>query len=392
MTVQGPRLRSLATLLASYFMFGLYWGVWVVVFADFLADHDLTEGQAGLLLAALSVCSILTMTLVSPRLQRLGPARTVPLGHLAMGLGAVLLAAAPGRLTILGFVVIGVGNGLLDVFVNVAGQMVETREHRPVLQFVHAAYNVGGIVGALGAGIALVAGAPFRTPLIIAAAAFGTAGVWCALSPWLRAQPAPTAPETKVSLAVFRRSRALIVPAIVVLSAFAVEGSMDIWSVIYVRDELAATAMTGAIAFALFSFSMASGRLFAGRLLFGLGYRRTIRISGIGSLAAGLAAALAPSAILAGIAFLFLGLFIASAAPAAFGLVSDIDEDPALAIAGMTTVGYSGFVVGPPVMGWLAQTAGLRATMLVIGLMSVGVFAGGILGPAPHPAETPPAR
>ena len=173
MTVQVPRLRSLSTLLASYFMFGLYWGVWVVVFADFLAEHDLSEGQAGLLLAALSICSILTMTLVSPRLQRLGPARTVPLGHLAMGLGAVLLAAAPGRLTVLGFVVIGVGNGLLDVFVNVAGQMVETREHRPVLQFVHAAYNVGGIAGALGAGIALVAGAPFQVPLALTAAAFG---------------------------------------------------------------------------------------------------------------------------------------------------------------------------------------------------------------------------
>jgi MFS family permease len=60
--------------------------------------------------------------------------------------------------------------------------------------------------------------------------------------------------------------------------------------------------------------------------------------------------------------------------------VSETDEDPALAIAGMTTVGYSGFVVGPPIMGWLAQTAGLRATMLVIGLISVGVFAGGVLG------------
>jgi MFS family permease len=44
----------------------------------------------------------------------------------------------------------------------------------------------------------------------------------------------------------------------------------------------------------------------------------------------------------------------------------------------MTTVGYSGFVVGPPIMGWLAQTGGLRATMLLIALISTGVFAGGV--------------
>lgn len=387
MTVQPARLRALSTLLGSYFMFGLYWGVWVVVFADFLADRDLTEGQAGLLLAVLSVSSIVTMTLLSPRLQRFGVARTIPLGHLTMGLGAALVSTAPDAWVPLGFVVVGIGNGLLDVFVNVGGQMVETRERRPVLQYVHAAYNVGGIAGALGSGVALATGAPFRVPLGVATAAFGAAAIWCALSPWLRAQPAPTPTETKVSLAVFARSRALIVPALVVLSAFAVEGSMDIWSVIYVREELHAAAMTGAIAFALFSLSMAIGRLFAGRLLFGMGYRRTIRISGIGSLVSGVAAALVSSATLAGIAFLFLGLFIASAAPAAFGLVADVDEDPALAIAGMTTVGYSGFVVGPPIMGWLAQTAGLRATMLVIGLLSIGVFAGGVLGRTHRPAR-----
>src|SRR4030042_22577 len=136
MAVQAPRLRSASTLLASYFVFGVYWGVWVVVFADYLADRGLSEGRAGLLLAALSVSSIVTMTLLAPRLQRLGVARTVPLGHLSMGLG--------------------------------------------------------GGAGALGAGIPLAAGAPFRVPLGVATAAFGVCAVWCALSPWLRAQPAPT--------------------------------------------------------------------------------------------------------------------------------------------------------------------------------------------------------
>src|SRR4030042_602848 len=104
MAVQAPRLRSASTLLASYFVFGVYWGVWVVVFADYLADRGLSEGRAGLLLAGLSVSSIVTMTLLAPRLQRLGVARTVPLGHLTMGIGAALLGALPDRWVIFGFV------------------------------------------------------------------------------------------------------------------------------------------------------------------------------------------------------------------------------------------------------------------------------------------------
>jgi MFS family permease len=385
MPLQPPperlELRRLAPLFASYLVFGAYWGVWVVVFADFLVDRRMTEGQAGFQLAALSVASIVTMTLVSPRLQRLHLTVTIPLGLVTMGLGAALMAGTPRALLTLPFVVLGIGNGLLDVFVNVGGQMAETRHRRPVLQFLHASYNVGGIVGALGAGLAVTTGAPFRTALFGVAAAFGAVAIWCASSAWMRAQPGPEAAETKVSVSVFRRSPALILPAIVVLSAFMVEGSMDIWSVIYVRETLQASAIAGAVAFALFSLAMAVGRLFAGRILFGLGYRRTIRVSGIGSLVAGLAAALTSSTVVAGVAFLFLGFFISAAAPAAFGMISETDEDPALAIAAMTTVGYTGFVVGPPIMGWLAQTAGMRATMLVLVSVTIGVFLGGVLGP-----------
>ncbi len=282
---------------------------------------------------------------------------------------------------------IGIGNGLLDVFVNVGAQMIEASSGRPVLQFLHASYNVGGIVGALGAGLATLGGADFRSRLSVTAVVLAVVAIWTAVSPQLRAQPGPSATETKISLSIFLRSRALILPAIVVLSAFFVEGSMDIWSVIYVRRTLEASALAGAIAFAIFSLAMAFGRITAGRVLFGLGYRTTLRVSGVGSFVAGLTAAITQSTVIAGVAFLFLGFFIASAAPAAFGMIAGTDEDPALAVAAMTTVGYSGFVVGPPLMGLLAETAGLRATMVVLVAMSLGVLAGGVFGRTEPPAE-----
>ena len=378
------RPGQIAPLFASYLALGFYWGVWVVVFADYLAAHGLTEGEAGFQLGVLAVVSILTMTLVSPRLQRLPLATTLPLGLLAMGAGALSIANLAGGWLYVAFVPLGVGNGLLDVFANVGAQGIEARTRRPVLQFLHASYSAGGLLGALGAGFARMAGLPFRAELTTAAGVCLVVAGWNAGSGWLRDQPSPAPADSNISLSVFLRSRVLIVPAIVVLAAFTVEGSMDIWSVIYLRKTLEASVAAGGIAFAAFSLAMGIGRLTAGRLLFGLGYRATMRVSGVGSLASGLAAALTHSTVIAGVAFLFLGFFIASAAPAAFGSIADTDEEPALAIAAMTTVGYSGFVVGPPIMGWLAETAGLRVTMVVLVLVSLGVAAGGIFGRNEH--------
>lgn len=378
----SPRpARGAAPLFGAYLAFGAYWGVWAVVFADFLAERVLSDGAAGLYLAALSTTSILTMTLVAPRLGRLPLTRSIPLGLVCMGVGAVLVALGPGAWLAVGFAAIGVGNGLIDVFVNVGGQAVEAGRGRPVLQYLHASYNVGGIAGALAAGFAHAAGVDHRVPVVATAAVFAAAAAWCAAAQGLPERSAGAGTGSRFSLSVFARSPALIVPAIVVLSGFMVEGSMDIWSVIYLRETLGASAVAGGIAFAVFSLAMAVGRVAAARLLFGLGYRATLRVAGLGSFAAGLVAALTQSAVVAGTAFVFLGFFIASAAPAAFGLVSETDEDPALAIAGMTTVGYSGFVIGPPIMGWLAGSVGLRATMLVLVTMALGVVVGGIVGP-----------
>ena len=82
-----------------------------------------------------------------------------------------------------------------------------------------------------------------------------------------------------------------------------------------------------------------------------------------------------------GIAFLLLGFMISAAAPAAFGLVEGSGEDAANAIAAVTTVGYTGFIWSPPLLGWVAQSFSLRAAMGVIVVATLGIIAGGWLAP-----------
>jgi MFS family permease len=389
----GEPRTSVAPLLASYLTFGQYWGVWVVIVTDFLAFHHVTEGALGVDLAALAIVSIVSMTLLSPRLQFLPLSVTIPIALCSMAIGALLVAYGTGPTLILGFMVLGVGNGLIDVYLNVAAQGIEARERRPVLQWLHASYSCGGICGALIAGVAITAGVSFRVVIGFGALALFVTAAWSAASASVRGLPRTRRTDTAVSLTVFRRSSYLILPAVIILFAFLVEGSMDVWSGAYLRTTLDTTALVAGIAFALFSAALMVGRLSAGRVLFGIGYGRTIQISGLGAFASGLAAAATHSPIVAGVAFLFLGFFISAAAPAAFGMVGREEEDPALAVAAMSTVGYSGFVVGPPVMGWLAQTGDLRLTMLSIAVCTLGVavcgFWGAIAGRVRSPGSTP---
>lgn len=195
-----------------------------------------------------------------------------------------------------------------------------------------------------------------------------------------------------MSLSAFKRDRALLATALIVLSAFFVEGSLDVWAVTYLRRTLGAGIMAGALGFAAFGVATAIGRTFAARILFGMGYKRTILVSGIGSVCAGLLAIVAPNAWVATVAYLILGFCLAAAGPAAFGSIEGGGAQAGVAIAAVTTVGYIGFVVGPPVMGWLADATGVRSTMVIITLATSGILIGGYLtrGRLPPPPEREP--
>ena len=157
---------------------------------------------------------------------------------------------------------------------------------------------------------------------------------------------------------------------------------MDTWSGLYLYDQLGATEWEAAMAFVAFSAAIFLGRMFAGRVLFGLGRRATIMASGAGGALGGAIAALANEPTQVALGFLLMGFSIAAAAPAGFGLVEEVaPDDQTNAIAAVTTVGYSGFVWSPPIFAWLAQAFDLRAAMGVIVSATFGILIAGALAP-----------
>jgi MFS family permease len=371
--------RVTAPLLAGYWSFGLFWGVWVILVLEFQRDHGVSDARLGLLYSLLSVVAIATMLVGAPRLQRMALATSVPLALASLALGSAALALQPSTLLPLTFALVGMGNGLIDVYLNVAAQREEVRTRRPVLQWLHASYALGGATGAAAAGALRAGRGDYRLGLIFATAALAATSVWNRRRGSRSTEDDDVAPLFSIS--ALHRSPALWIPALTVLFAFLVEGSMDIWSGLYLREEIGATAAAAAGAFVAFAGALFVGRLFAARVLFGLGPRRTILIAGIGATVGGAIAVASHATPIVAAAFLLMGFAISAAGPAGFSLVQETDTDAASAITAVATIGYTGFVWSPPLLGWIAQTVDLRAAMAVIVLATVGITATGLAAP-----------
>ncbi len=366
-------------LLLGYWGFGQFWGVWVILVSDFQAFHDITDSRMGVLYTLLSVTAVAVMAFLAPRFQRLDMSTSVPVSLMSLAVGSLVIALQPSSAVVVGVVLVGLGNGLIDVYANVAAQRTEIRSGKPVLQWMHACYALGGVTGAAVAGITRTEGLDYRVGLLYAGVALAFTSI-VAAKVLPREGPAGMV-ETSFSISSLFRNPSLWVPALVVLSAFLVEGSMDTWSGRYLRVELGASAGVAAMVFIAFSTALLFGRLFAGRVLFGLGPRVTILIAGIGAAIGGTIAALTDSTVVVGFAYLLMGFTIAAAAPAGFSLINVPEDEAANAVAAVSTVGYTGFIWSPPILGWVADTVSLRASVGVIVLATFGIVAGGMLAP-----------
>jgi MFS family permease len=371
-------------LLAGYWSFGQFWGVWVILVLEFQQDHELSDGRLGLLYSILSLSAIATMLAVAPRMQGLSLRASVPLSLASLAVAALALAVQPTSMLVITFLLVGIGNGLIDVYLNVAGQREEMRTRRPVLQWLHASYALGGVTGAAAAGLLLTIGVDHRVGLAAAGVALLATAAWNRR----RASPQRSAEgaSSVLSVSALRRSPALWIPALTILFCFLVEGSMDIWSGLYLREELGASPAAAGAAFVAFAGALFVGRLFAAKVLFGLGPRRTIIIAGIGGGIGGAIAVLSDTTPVVAAAFLLMGFALAAAAPAGFSLVERSTDDPSTAIAAVATVGYTGFVWSPLLLGWIAETTDLRAAMAVIVLATVGITVTGLFARRSAPA------
>ena len=153
-----------------------------------------------------------------------------------------------------------------------------------------------------------------------------------------------------------------------------IEGASSDWSGVYLRDELDTSAAIAALAFTAFSVTMTLGRLFGDRLVDRLGPELVVRVGG-GIAAIGFGVGLLVAEPVAGIiGFACLGAGMSGVVPIVFRASGHVPGMAAgVGLAAVSTMGYLGFLVGPPTIGGLAELMGLPAALGVLVLLAVAV-------------------
>jgi MFS family permease len=349
--------------------FGVLWGSWQSVLPDLAAAYGLTTGPLGLVLTAGFALSLPAMLGTGRFVDHVGAGwgMAVPAALIAGGL--LLVAVLPVfPLLVAGVVLLAAGSGAYDVAINGAA-MGDAEWSRPArLTLLHAAFSGGGMVGAIGGGLLVGGGVPFTLVYLGLAALLVATAVTAARSTWHAPRRSGSVPRT-VALAM------LPFAALTGL-AFLAEGSMETWSAIYLRDELGAIAVVGAMGPAAFHAAMLVGRLIGAGVAGRLGAAATLLVAG-GATAAGMSVALVaptPAIAIGGMGVAALGA--AFIVPVAVSLAAARAGGHAgRAASYVLTVGYAGFLVGPSLVGLVGEVAGLRVALAVVPIVGLIVAA-----------------
>jgi hypothetical protein len=283
-----------------------------------------------------------------------------------------LLATGPVALGAILFV-FGAANGAMDVSMNAHGVAVEQEQPRPIMSSLHGGWSLGGFAAAGLAAATGSAGLDPRVESVIVGVGLWLAAWWITMG--LGSASAHT--RSGEGRGIAWPARPVMLIGLLCFLVMMIEGAVGDWSGIYLRQNLDAGAAAAATGFAGFSFGMAIARLAGDRLNERLGAGRLLR-GGMALVALALGATLVIGEPLpAVVGFALVGLGIANAVPLLFSAAGRVPPaGPSL--AAVFTVGYMGFIVGPPVIGFLADWIGLPETLglLSVAALSVTVFAG----------------
>lgn len=354
---------------ALFFMNGVIFATWVSRIPAIQKSLGMSDGLLGGALLFMALGALVAMPVAGNLSSRFGSAVVCGWSCVVFFAGLPVLALAPNPWTLMaGLFVFGMGHGALDVAMNAQAVVVEIRYEKPIMSSFHALFSLGGLTGAALGGVIAELGTRPRVH-------FGAVGVILALVTFVYACPRllrdTAVQEVKKTPFTWPSSR-LIMLGIIAFCVLMGEGAMADWSAIYLEKVTGSSEGLAAAGYAAFSVTMAAGRFGGDALTARFGPVKLVRWGGLLS-AAGLAGALIfANPVIAIVGLAAVGLGYSTVVPQVFtaaGRVKDMEAGPAL--AAVSTMGYFGFLIGPPLIGFLAEGVTLRMALVLIVLTSL---------------------
>lgn len=376
-----PELRPPWRAVAAMFVLnGALFGIWASRVPAVAARHGLSPGSLGLVLLLMAAGAILSFPLAGRGADRAGAYRVTwasALGYVA-ALGA--LAVAP-TVPLLGLALFAFGatHGAMDVAMNAWAGEVERRAGRPMMASFHAMWSLGAGLGAGSGFLAVSLGAGIGAHFFLAGALVAAGSLALARVGWA----SDTAPHHDGPVFALPRG-ALLLVGLVALGSAVGEGGMADWSAIFLVRSTGAGEAAAALGYAIYSVAMVAMRLSGDRFTARFGPVAVARLAGLFAASGALLAVTFATYPVALAGFVLMGLGYALIIPLAFSrAANDPVMRPGAAIASVSTLGYGGILLGPPLLGTVAELTSVRLAFLVLAVLALMITAlAGALRPA----------
>lgn len=385
---------------AVFILSGLATATWVARIPGVRDDLGFGKDPSavGLLILGLSVGAVVGLAASSPVLVRFGPHKGMvatmllaAAGTTLIGAGSTLLHAVP--VVAIGLVVLGIGNGMLDVMMNVEGTAVEREIGKTLMPLMHACFSLGTVVGA-GIGAAAAALGVAVAWHLFAVAVVLAVGTIVAVRFIPReadlgdedvvTERVPFGERFRAALAVWADWRLILIGVVILGMAFG-EGSANDWITLGVVDGHHQSNSTGAAVFSCFVAAMTVGRVLGGPIVDRIGRANAIRATAaMGALGLVLFIVGGPLWLVI-LGTLLWGFGVSLGFPLGMSAAADGAANPAARVSAVAIIGYCAFLVGPPLIGFLGAHWGILSALAIIPVLLVGAF---FAAPAVRPAAS----
>ena len=364
----------------AFFVFGFLMAVFGVHVPSIRAHYRLDDGTLAIALLGVAVGAVLCLALAGRVIAAFGARRVAAAAASAMGAAlAALLRFDSCAALLVAMVVLGAAVGLFDVAINTEGSFIEAALERKVMSLMHGMWSLGGMAGAsLGAWMFERALAPAVQMQAVAVAVVLLA--WAAAAGMLPTHATTAGGDDRGRTgwrAMTRHARrALLLLGLLAMLGLLAEGAIYDWSVLFLQRERGAEPALAALGFAAFSGAMALGRFGGDALRQRVPTPRLLAVSATLSAAAMSGVLLVPDVRVAMAGLALVGLGLANVIPILFVSASRIPgASPAAGIALVSSLGWVGVVLGPPLVGGVAQATSLTAGLTLVVVASLALAA-----------------
>lgn len=356
----------------SYFCCtGITFASWASRIPTIKADLGLSEGQLGTMLLMLPLGQLFTLPLSGKLVTRFGSAKVLSIMCLIYGALLVSISFATSIYILAPTLMLfGIASNMCNIAVNTQAVGVEKLYSKSIMTTFHGGWSLAGFTGALIGLITLQFNLSTTTHFLFILGILIVNTLWNVRY----LLPQDVQPENQSGKERFRPDRILIQLGIIGFFSMATEGAMFDWSGVYFQEIVNAPEKLIILGYTAFMIMMATGRFVGDFMLTRFGYKKVLMISGSLMFIGMISSVLFPNLVVATISFMLVGLGVACCVPTVYSLAGKHPSiSPGMALALVSSISFLGFLMGPPLIGYIAELFNLSWSFTLFSLFGLAM-------------------